>query len=54
MCEKGLLDSVDVVMHPLFTKEIIAFSNTSKLEPLPIEINWSTLSWTKGQTELVH
>lgn len=35
MREKGLLDSTDMVMDPLFTKAIMVYPNTGKLKPLP-------------------
>lgn len=38
MREKGLLDSTDVIMDPLFTKEIMAYPNTGKFKPLSIDL----------------
>lgn len=35
--EKGLLDLMDVVIDPLFIKEIIAYPNIGKLKPPPID-----------------
>lgn len=33
--EKGLLDPIDVVIDPLFTKKVMEFPNIRKLKPLP-------------------
>lgn len=35
--EKGLLDLMDVVINPPFTKEIMIYSNSEKLKPPSID-----------------
>lgn len=40
--EKGLLDSINVVMDPPFTEKIMVYLNTKKLKPLPIDSNDGT------------
>lgn len=37
MKEKGLLDSNDAVIKPLFTKKILEYPNLRKLKPLSID-----------------
>lgn len=38
MKEKGLMDSTDIVMEPLFTDEIMAYPNSRKLKPPSIDL----------------